>query len=110
VSRDGSLATFWALSDPTRLEILDRISAGSQTTVSQLAEILPITRQAVTRHVKTLEDAGLVVGTRDGRELRLAVDLTPVDAATEWLTSRAARWERTLDRLAAHLEAIDERD
>lgn len=102
--RSGSQATFWALSDPVRLEILDRISAGSEITVSQLAAVLPITRQAVSRHVGTLENAGLVVGVRRGREQRYRVDPGPLDEASRWLRGRAAGWEDALARLARYVE------
>ncbi len=51
MTRSGAQATLWALSDPFRVEILDRVSTGSEVTVSQLAAVVPITRQAVTRHV-----------------------------------------------------------
>lgn len=104
MSREGSLATFWALSDPTRLEIVDRVAAGSARTVTELASVLPITRQAVTRHVRTLEGAGLLVGDRRGREHRYRVDLTPLDDASRWIRTRAASWDAALARLARHLE------
>ena len=103
--RSGSLVTFWALSDPLRLEILDRISAGTEVTVSRLAAVLPISRQAVSRHVGTLEEAGLVVGVRQGRELRLRVDPGPLDEASRCLRSRAAAWEDALARLARYVES-----
>ncbi len=105
VTRPGSLGTFWALSDPLRLEILDRVSAGSEVTVSQLAAVLPITRQAVSRHVKTLEEAGLVKGTQQGREHRYQVDTAPLDDAGRWLQSRASSWEDALHRLARYVES-----
>jgi DNA-binding transcriptional ArsR family regulator len=105
VTRSGSVRTFWALSDPLRVEILDRISAGSEITVSQLAAVLPITRQAVSRHVRTLEEAGLVKGSQEGREHRYHVDTTPLDDARGWLDSRAASWEDALQRLASYLES-----
>lgn len=73
--------------------------------MSQLAEVLPITRQAVTRHIHTLEEAGLVVGTKRGREQQYRIDLAPVNEATSWLTARAQSWDRALGRLASHLEA-----
>ena len=105
MTRDGSIATFWALSDPIRLEILEHIAGGSHVTVTQLADALPITRQAVARHVRTLEDAGLVVGTRQGRELRYRVEQRPLDEASAWLDSRRTAWDRTLGRLAHYLES-----
>ena len=105
MTRSGSVSTFWALSDPVRLEILDRISAGSEITVSQLAAVLPITRQAVTRHVRTLEEAGLVKGSQEGREHRYHVDTAPLDDARRWLDNRAASWENALRRLASYLDS-----
>jgi DNA-binding transcriptional ArsR family regulator len=105
VTRPRSLGTFWALSDPLRLEILDRIAAGTEVTVSQLAASLPITRQAVTRHVKTLQEAGLVRGSKQGREHRYYVDAAPLDDAGRWLERRTASWEDALAGLARYVES-----
>lgn len=105
MTRAGPLATFWALSDPVRLEIVDRVAAGSQVTVTALAAEMPITRQAVSRHVRTLEQAGLLAGQREGREQRYDVDLTAMNDARDWLGLRAASWDRALGRLANHLES-----
>lgn len=105
MTRTRSPTTFWALSDPMRIEILDRIAAGSEATVTQLAAAMPITRQAVTRHVGTLREAGLVVGARQGREHRYWVDRGPLDDARRWLHARTTSWERALARLSEHLES-----
>lgn len=105
MSRPPHLGTFWALSDPLRLEILDRISAGTEVTVSQLAATLPITRQAVTRHVKTLEEVGLVKGSQQGREHRYSVNTAPLDEAGRWLERRTASWDDALGRLARYVES-----
>ncbi len=104
MSRAGQLATFWALSDPLRLEIVDRVAAGSERTVTELAAVLPIPRQAVTRHDRTLEEAGLLVGERRGREQRYRVDPAPLDEARRWMQARAASWDDALARLARHVE------
>ena len=104
MTRPAALETFWALSDPVRIEILDRLAAGTQVTVTQLAGVLPISRQAVSRHVGTLEDAGLVLGEREGREHRYRLVVNSVDAAGRWLTARSLSWGRALDRLAAFVE------
>ncbi len=103
-ARAGSHATLWALSDPVRVEIMDRIAAGTETTVTELAGVLPMTRQAVTRHVRTLEEAGLLVGERAGRQHRYRVALAPLGEAGAFLDERAASWDRALRRLAAHLD------
>ena len=110
MSREGAVTTFWALSDPVRLEILDRIAAGSEVTVTQLAAVMPMTRQAVTRHVRTLVDAGLVSGSKDGRELRFSVDARPLEEARRWMAARAAGWDRALERLAAYVEQQEDVD
>ena len=104
MTRSGAQATLWALSDPLRVEILDRVSTESEVTVSQLAAVVPITRQAVTRHVRTLEKAGLVVGYWQGREHRYRLDLEPITEAGAWLDARARSWDEALNRLARYLE------
>lgn len=103
--RSASHETFWALAEPVRVEIIDRVAAGSEVTVTQLAAVLPMTRQAVSRHVKTLEEAGLLIGAKAGRELRLRVDLAALHEAGGWLRERTASWERALGRLAYYLES-----
>jgi DNA-binding transcriptional ArsR family regulator len=97
-------AAFKALSDPIRLEILDRIAAGSEVTATQLAAVLRITRQAVARHIKMLENAGLVIGVRTGREHRYQLETMPLVKAVTWLQARTASWDRALERLAEHLQ------
>ncbi|MDJ0925271.1 MAG: metalloregulator ArsR/SmtB family transcription factor [Acidimicrobiia bacterium] len=103
MGRSATNETFWALSDPVRIEILDRVAAGTEVTVTQLAEVLPMSRQAVSRHTKTLEDSGLLVGIKAGREFRYRVDLTSLDEAGKWLEARTSSWEDALHRLADYL-------
>ncbi|NNF63819.1 MAG: winged helix-turn-helix transcriptional regulator [Acidimicrobiia bacterium] len=98
------LTTFWALSDPVRLEIVDRVASGSELTVTQLAAVLPMTRQAITRHVRTLEESGLLVGEREGREHRYRVNVAPLTHASGWLDSKRTAWDDALSRLAEYLE------
>jgi DNA-binding transcriptional ArsR family regulator len=105
MSRPESHETFWALSDPVRVEILDRVASGSQVTVTQLAGVLPMSRQAVSRHARTLEEAGLLVGMKSGREHRYRVDLAVLDEAGKWLQARTASWESALGRLGDYLES-----
>jgi DNA-binding transcriptional ArsR family regulator len=97
-------ATFWALSDPVRVDIVDRLAAGAQMTATALAAKLPMTRQAVARHLATLEQAGLVTKTRSGRETRFRVETAPLVSAADWLESRAASWDDALQRLSDHLD------
>lgn len=101
----NSVEVLRAVGDTTRLEIVDRIAAGTQVTVTTLADVLPMTRQAVTRHVRTLEEAGVVVGARTGREHRYRVDVTTVERAGAWLQERGRHWDQALMRLAAYVES-----
>jgi DNA-binding transcriptional ArsR family regulator len=87
-----------AVADPTRRRLLDGLLARGEATATTLAGDLPVTRQAVAKHLGVLERAGLVEGRRTGRELRYAVRPERLDAATRWMSRVAAEWD---DRLAA---------
>jgi DNA-binding transcriptional ArsR family regulator len=94
--------TFAALADPTRRSILTRLAEG-EATVNQLAEPFPVSLPAISRHLKVLERAGLIVRGREAqwRPSRLQAD--PLDEAVEWMQSRKRTWEARIDRLDAHL-------
>jgi DNA-binding transcriptional ArsR family regulator len=90
---------FDALADPTRRRIVERLGR-EPATAGEIAERLPVTRQAVVKHLALLEEAGLVRGERDGR--RVVFRLTPgafADAAG-WMHDVGAQWDRRLERLA----------
>ena len=87
-----------AVADPTRRRLLDALLADGEATATTLAGDLPVTRQAVAKHLSVLERAGLVDSRRVGREVRYAVLPDRLDAATEWLARVAAEWD---DRLGA---------
>ena len=89
---------FFALADPTRRELLRSISERPQLTASILAGELPITRQAVAKHLAVLEDAGLVRAERAGRERRFSPTPAPLGEAISWMASVGGQWD---DRLAA---------
>ena len=105
MSQADPLLTLGALADPVRVDIVDRVAAGSEVTVTQLAAVMPMTRQGVARHIRTLEDAGVLVGDREGREVRFRVDPSSVAVANRWLVARGASWSRALDRLAGFIES-----
>jgi len=94
--------TFAALADPTRRSILARLAEG-EATVGELAEPLPMSLPAVSRHLKVLERAGLIVRSREAqwRPSRLQAD--PLDEAAAWIDARKRTWEARMDRLGAHL-------
>ena len=101
--------TFSALADPTRRSILTRLAEG-EATVNELAEPFPMSLPAVSRHLKVLERAGLIVRSREAqwRPSRLQAD--PLDEAAAWIASRKQTWEARMDRLDAHLRRKGEQD
>ncbi len=104
MTAQAATATFRALADPIRVDIIERVAAGREVTATALATELPITRQAVARHLVTLEAAGLVSGERLGRETRYQVATAPLVDAADWLETRAVSWDLALLRLSAHLD------
>lgn len=85
-----------ALADPTRRSLLDALADAGQASATVLATGLPVSRQAVVKHLQVLEAAGLVTGARSGREVRYRVERAPLDASARWLTELAATWDRRL--------------
>ena len=102
----AAVAVFTALADPVRREILDRLARTGPATVGELADGLPISRQAVAKHLAQLVGAGLIVaGEPDGRRVRYRARPEPLRAALGWLTALANRWDERLDALRAHLDS-----
>jgi len=101
---EAAIAVFAALAEPTRRQILDRLARTGPATVSELAESLPISRQAVAKHLHHLVAAGLLVAEEpDGRRVRYRARPEPLRAALGWLSAMANRWDDRLDALHAHL-------
>lgn len=95
---------FAAVADPTRRRLLDRLRQAQPLTLGALAEGLPITRQAVTKHLDVLSDAGLLRIRREGRERLHELDPAPLEAVEDWLAPYAAAWDERLGLLRHHLE------
>ena len=95
---------FSALADPTRRAILDRLRAAESLSVTELAEPVSMSRQAVTKHLDLLEEAGLVRHERRGRERRHMLVPERLKDVDDWLAPYAAAWDRRLARLRDHLE------
>ena len=93
-------AVFAALADPTRREVIGRL-AREPLSASALAGELPISRQAVAKHLATLDRAGLVAARRAGRELQYRLEPAPLGDAMAWMASVGARWDERLARLEA---------
>ena len=104
---DGVLA---ALADPTRRQLLDLVSARGQATATTLADGLPISRQAVVKHLNVLDAAGLVDSVKVGREVRYSVRSESLDATARWMSSLAAEWDRRLARIKRFAETAEAAD
>jgi DNA-binding transcriptional ArsR family regulator len=90
---------FAALADPTRRAILERVASSGDATPTALAAELPVTRQAVAKHLAALEGAGLVAGRRVGREHRYAPSPAPLAEAAQWMARVGGEWDERLARL-----------
>ncbi len=100
---------FQAVADPTRRRILERLRRAGPQSLKQLAEPLPISRQAVTKHLDTLRDCGLVRVERRGRERLHRLEPAPLRQMERWLRPYAAFWDDRLARLRRHLEEREHR-
>ena len=98
-------AVFAALSDPTRREVIRRLSEEEgPVTLAELAAELPVTRQAVTKHLVVLEEAGLVTASGDTRRKRYRLTPRPLADAMGWMVDVGAEWDERLDALRRHVE------
>ena len=100
---DRAGAVFGALSDPTRRALLATIAEHPAATATQLAAELPISRQAVVKHLNALTDAGLLDRTRAGREVRYQFTPAPLSEAVGWMTEVGAEWDERLAVLQRQL-------
>ena len=107
VPADQLTDTFAALADPTRRAILARLAAG-EATVTELAEPFPISVQAVSKHLKVLERAGLITRGRSAQLRPSRLEAAPLKDAVDWLESYRRFWQEGFDRLDARLQADDE--
>jgi ArsR family transcriptional regulator, cadmium/lead-responsive transcriptional repressor len=90
---------FGALADPTRRHLIELLAADPGATATGLAATLPISRQAVAKHLKLLHEAGLVSSRRRGREALFELDPEPLGEAVAWIGSVGAEWDGRLDGL-----------
>jgi DNA-binding transcriptional ArsR family regulator len=99
---------FAALGDPTRLRILAKLSRGGPLSIVQITDGESVTRQAITKHLAVLAEAGLVRDVRAGRERHWELDLAPLESARMCLDLVAQRWDARLERLKQFVEADED--
>ena len=102
--RDPAGPVFAALADPTRRELVQRLADDGEATATELSAELPMTRQAVSKHLALLEEAGLVAATRAGREVRYRLNAPPLAHAMAWMAQVGGRWDERLAALGRHVE------
>jgi DNA-binding transcriptional ArsR family regulator len=104
-----SAPAFAALGDPTRLRIVGRLCEGGPASIARLTEGEAVSRQAITKHLAALEDAGLVQSTREGRERVWELRPRRLAEIRACLEQISGQWDAALGRLAAHLEKDESR-
>jgi DNA-binding transcriptional ArsR family regulator len=102
---DQLSATFAALADPTRRAILARLAEGDAT-VTELAAPFPVSLPAISRHLKVLEQAGLIARGRSAQTRPTSLRAEPLEEATAWMETYRAIWEGRMNRLDEHLRKI----
>jgi DNA-binding transcriptional ArsR family regulator len=102
---DPLTKTFAALADPTRRAILARL-AGGEATVNELAEPFEMSLQAVSKHLKVLQGAGLIIRSRDAQYRPCRLEAAPLDNAVEWIERHRKVWQQRFDQLEQHLREI----
>jgi DNA-binding transcriptional ArsR family regulator len=105
MTADQLSTTFAALADPTRRAILARLAEG-EATVTELAEPFPMSLPAISKHLKVLENAGLITRTRTAQWRPCRLEATPLKHATDWLAEYRRFWEASFDRLDEHLRDL----
>jgi DNA-binding transcriptional ArsR family regulator len=94
---------FGALAHPLRREIVERLSRGPAT-VGEVTHDLAVSKPTISRHLKTLEEAGILSRVIDGRNHRLALRPEALAEASDWIETQRARWERLFDVVGEYLE------
>lgn len=98
-------SVFAALGDATRLELVSRLGDGQARSISQLTDGLGLTRQGVTKHLRVLEEVGIVYSSRVGRENQFTYAPEPVERVRTYLDTVSEQWDDALARLKAFVES-----
>src|SRR5215472_17414141 len=109
MATDALSSTFAALSDPTRRAILARVAAG-ESSVGELAEPFDMSQPAVSKHLKVLEQAGLIVRGRDAQRRPCRLDPRRLKQASDWLGTYRQFWEASYERLDDYLQLLQTKE
>ena len=102
--REHEQSLFTALADPMRRSLLINLAEHSPKTATQLAEVYPVSRQGILKHLTILEHAGLVAIHQVGREKRYTLTPEPLEELEQWIADIGAKWDKRLLRLKTWLE------
>lgn len=105
MTTDQLSATFAALADPTRRAILARLATG-EASVNELAEPFPVSLQAISKHLKVLERAGLISRSRTAQWRPCRLEAAPLGDVSEWVERYRRFWEGGFDRMEEHLAEL----
>jgi DNA-binding transcriptional ArsR family regulator len=97
-------SVFDALGDPSRLRIVIGLCDSGPSSTLQVAQAVPLSRQAATKHLELLQAVGVLSSVKRGRERIWAVEPQPLTAAGDYLTALSNRWDRAIGRLQAYLD------
>jgi DNA-binding transcriptional ArsR family regulator len=103
--RQAHAPVFAALGDETRLALVAKLCRGQPRSISQLTEDSRLTRQAITKHLRVLEHAGVVHSVRSGRESLFAFDPEPIEEIKKYLDAVSEQWDQALSRLKSLVES-----
>ena len=102
--RQARAPAFAALGDETRLLLVAKLSSGKPRSITQLTRGSKLSRQAITKHLRVLESAGIVHSVRTGRESLFEFDPRPIDGIKDYLDSVSEQWDQALSRLMSFVE------
>src|SRR4051812_9337121 len=109
MAADTLSATFAALADPTRRAILARLARG-ETSVTELAKPFKMSLPAISKHLKVLENAGLIARSRDAQKRPCRLVAGPLEGVAGWVEHYRRFWEESLDRLDEYLREVQEKE
>lgn len=96
---------FAALGDPTRAQMIERLGRNGPASIKAISVDFPLTRQAVTKHLNVLQNAGLLTSHKTGREQIFELQTEPMAEASAWLTTLASEWDHRLAKLKRIVES-----